>query len=298
MIYRVVETNNTCPLTGLPTGAALESAIDRFLSSDTVDRWILYIRIDQILAINETYGRDEGDAVIQHTAAILSRLTPGTLYRDDGPMFVTVLTGDTSAALALGEEYRSTIFESTEFVEPITVSIALITADEGSTHREIDGIARKRLQNARRRGGNVVSAVSTNDGEDDRSIGTVLIVDPDLDHITVLINEIEARGVNVITTDDGLDALQIVSQFAPDVVITEISVPKIGGFELRSRLRKYEQLSDIAFIVLSHRQTDDLIREAASLQILHYFKKPESALLIAELVSNLIRGNSSSVANR
>lgn len=265
----------------------MTTALASLLASSPTNGWMLFIRVDQIEYINTIYGRDEGDITFRRIGEILLAAAPLPLYRHVGPVFAAMLTGDTARALEVAELYRKSVAESTELVEPFSVSVALLSSDEVDDQDEVFSLAASRLTNARRRGGNTVSAVSHTEDEDDYTSGTVVVIDPEIEMLTVLIREIESRGLTVMTTTDGLEALQLVSQFTPDVIVSEISVPKIGGFELRAKLREFEELGDIPFIILSHRQNDDLIREAAALQIVHYHKKPVSALLIAELVTNL-----------
>jgi CheY-like chemotaxis protein/GGDEF domain-containing protein len=280
-----VNESERCTLTGFPTGNSLDNLIRETPSNG----WAFFIRVDQIEHVNSVYGREEGDATFRRVGEIVSNTAPRPMYRGSGPVFVTTLIGDTADSLALAETLRKRVADSTELIEAMSVSVALVPADEASEVADIYASATRRLENARRRGGNTIAAVAYEGDEDDYTAGTVLIVDPDIEVLTVLIREIESRGITVLTSEDGLEALQIVSQFAPDVVISELSVPKIGGLELRSRLRNLEQIGNVPFVLLSHRQTDDLIREAASLRILHYYRKPVPALLIAELVHNLIR---------
>jgi CheY-like chemotaxis protein/GGDEF domain-containing protein len=268
-------------------GEALSTALASLLVSSPANGWIFFIRADQIEYINTVYGRDEGDTTFRRIGEILAAAAPLQLYRHAGPVFAAMLTGNTAQALETAERFRKSVAESTELVEPFSVSVALLSTDEVDDREEVFSLGVSRLTNARRRGGNTVSAVSHAEEEDAYSSGTVIVIDPEIEMLTVLIREIESRGLTVMTTTDGLEALQMVSQFTPDVIVSEINVPKIGGFELRAKLREFEELGDIPYVILSHRQNDDLIREAAALQIVHYHKKPVSALLIAELVTNL-----------
>ncbi|SIQ27572.1 diguanylate cyclase (GGDEF) domain-containing protein [Alkalispirochaeta americana] len=279
-----------CPTTGLPAGSALEKAIQNLVEHNTSNGWILFIHVDRIEYINTFYTRKEGDETLYRIAQILSRIESSHLYRFAGPIFVMTLTGNTAKALDVAEQLRRAVGDSTELIENLTVSIGLVAADEAESAMKIQDIALDRLKTARRRGGNTICAISHSDEDSEYSSKTVLLVDPESDMLTVLIREIENKGFSVITAQDGLEALQVVSQISPDVIISELTVPKLGGFELRARLRQSEELGAIPFVLLSHRWNDELIREASSLRILHYHQKPLSAVHIAELVKNLAVG--------
>ncbi len=276
--------NERCVLTGLPTGKAFDDVLDTLVSQSREDGWALFIRLDRIEYINLTYGRDEGDETLKSVAETIGHATDVALYRHDGPILVAILHGDTGYVFETAERIRKEIANSSELVEPVSVSIAVISADEGDDRVSVENIAFSRLLNAQRRGGNVVVAVSHVEDDGEGTLGFVLIVDPDVDTLGILIREIESLGLGVLTATDGMEALQLVSQYAPDVIITEINVPKLSGLELRTKMRSISSFGEIPFILISHRQTDELIREAASLGILHYHRKPVRAVLIAELV--------------
>lgn len=288
MLYTEVMDTEYCAITGLPHGPALRLALDELVAGTATGTWLMFIRIDRIEYINSHYGRETGDETLHRVAQILLRTADsGNLHRGAGPLFVLLFTGDSPAALATAERIRKSVAESAELIEPLSVSIALVAGDEADSAETLEDIAESRLQIARRRGGNTVCAVSYADNDSDFSSGVILVVDPDVTALGVLIREIEAKGFTVMTATDGLEALQLISQFAPDVVISELTVPKLSGFELRVRLRQSEELAVIPFVLLSHRWTDALIRQASSLRILHYYQKPVSAVMVAELVKNL-----------
>ncbi len=276
-----------CALTGLPQGAILERALQNLIDQHVSDAWVIFIRVDRIEYINSYHGRDTGDEIIYRISKILGRTEASLLYRYDGPIFVLLFIGNTERAIDLAERLRKAIAESTELVEPVSASLGLVSIDEVESGQEIRDLAMQRLRSARRRGGNAVCAVSYNEADTDQSSGIVLLVDPEADSLGVLIREIETRGFAVLTAYNGIEALQLASQIAPDVIISELSVPKLSGFELLRKLRQSEELGRIAFVLLSHRRNDQLIREAAGLGILHYFQKPTSAVQVAELVRNI-----------
>lgn len=291
MLHFVLDMSDThCELTGLPTGALLDQAITEATTRSPEQAWILFARVDRIEYINTHYSREEGDEVLFRVSRLLTETVPVQLFRYEGPIFAIVTDGDTGHALALAERIRKAVAEFSELIESLTVSIALVGGDEADSAEALEDLALDRLQTARRAGGNTVSAVSAEEETDQYSSGTVLLVDPDAELLTVLIREVEARGYSVITAGDGMEALQQVTQISPDVIISELTVPKIDGLELRARLHRTEQHGSVPFILLAHRRNDQLIREAAALRILHYHQKPTSAVLIAELVHNLAQG--------
>ena len=152
---------------------------------------------------------------------------------------------------------------------------------------DLEAVALSRLRIARQSGGNTVCAASPTSDGGGLAAGTILIVDPEVERLRPLVRELEAGGVSVFTVSDGIEAMQLMNQVVPDVVISEVTVPKLNGFELRERLSRASEFSRIPFVLVSHRKNDDLLRQAASLGIVHYFRKPVSVSELTGLVKNL-----------
>jgi CheY-like chemotaxis protein len=66
---------------------------------------------------------------------------------------------------------------------------------------------------------------------------------------------LEERGYNVESASNGLDALQIVKEVRPDILITDMMMPKMDGTQLITELKKDPQTATIPIIVLAGRQS-------------------------------------------
>ena len=78
----------------------------------------------------------------------------------------------------------------------------------------------------------------------------ILVVDDELSIIKLLRANLEAKGYEVLTALDGFEALQAFEMELPDLVILDIMMPKMDGFEVCRRLREWSQ---IPIIMLSAR---------------------------------------------
>src|SRR5215204_900827 len=56
---------------------------------------------------------------------------------------------------------------------------------------------------------------------------------------------------DVVEAGDGVDALQLMEQQRPDIVVTDLALPVMDGFELVERMRSDERLRDVPVIALS-----------------------------------------------
>jgi DNA-binding NarL/FixJ family response regulator len=79
----------------------------------------------------------------------------------------------------------------------------------------------------------------------------ILVVDDDLTLRRILQNSLEQKGYQVISVGSGKDALAKFSQDVPDIVVSDVSMPEMDGFEFCRQLRSQPSGKLIPFIFLS-----------------------------------------------
>ena len=99
----------------------------------------------------------------------------------------------------------------------------------------------------------------------------ILVVDDELQITRVLRTTLSGYGYNVRTAGDGVEALSVMQQWNPDLVITDLSMPKMGGLEL---CRKIRSQSTVSIIVLSVRGEEEPKVEALDSGADDYVTKP------------------------
>ncbi len=111
---------------------------------------------------------------------------------------------------------------------------------------------------------------------------TVLVVDDDHDIQLLLRLELEAEGYIVVTADNGLEALDLVADSEPDVVLLDIMMPELDGWGVLQRL----VVPKPAVIVISGLATDRAghYRHAVELGALGFVSKPFDSAKLLELV--------------
>ena len=100
---------------------------------------------------------------------------------------------------------------------------------------------------------------------------TVLIVDDEPDALLVLSMALQPLGYDVSTAKDGLDALQVVAQHQPHVIITDITMPMMDGTALCFHLKSDPVSARIPIIVYSALQE---IHPALKEHIERFLRKP------------------------
>ena len=86
-------------------------------------------------------------------------------------------------------------------------------------------------------------------------IRTALVVDDSMLIRHTVCRFLEDRGYTVESATNGLDALQILRGIRPDILITDMMMPKMDGSQLITELKKDAEMSTIPIIVLAGRQS-------------------------------------------
>ncbi len=79
----------------------------------------------------------------------------------------------------------------------------------------------------------------------------ILLVDDSVENRAVLVDLLSAIGFTIIEATNGQEALDIASQFSPDLIIADIAMPVMDGLEMIRRLRQTPKGQDIAIVVSS-----------------------------------------------
>ena len=119
-------------------------------------------------------------------------------------------------------------------------------------------------------------------------VPTVMVVDDSLTVRKITSRLLEREGYNVMTAKDGVDALEQLVETMPDVMLLDIEMPRMDGFELTRNIRGDERLKPLPIIMITSRMADKHRNYAFELGVNEYLGKPynEQDLLgrIKELV--------------
>ena len=110
-------------------------------------------------------------------------------------------------------------------------------------------------------------------------------------HIVRLIQvNLERAGYQVITAFDGPDALKKVENDRPDVIVLDVMMPKMDGFEVLKRLQANPETREIPVIMLTAKAQDaDVFRGWAS-GVSAYLTKPFNPLELITFVRRILSG--------
>jgi chemosensory pili system protein ChpA (sensor histidine kinase/response regulator) len=112
---------------------------------------------------------------------------------------------------------------------------------------------------------------------------TVMVVDDSLTVRRVTQRLLEREGYRVLLAKDGIDALEQMQETQPDLMLVDIEMPRMDGFDLTRHVRGNEATRAIPIIMITSRSADKHRNYALDLGVDAYFGKPfqEDALLAA-----------------
>ncbi len=122
---------------------------------------------------------------------------------------------------------------------------------------------------------------------------SVLIVEDDANSRMVLEMAFHAKGFDTHTAVNGNEALAICQLQPPDLIISDILMPEMDGFEFCRQVKLEEQLRDIPFIFYTATFVEELDRELAlDLGATQFLVKPMDPMEIIQIATNLLRRES------
>jgi CheY-like chemotaxis protein len=117
----------------------------------------------------------------------------------------------------------------------------------------------------------------------------ILVVDDSGDSREILAEFFQLQGHQVRTAADGFEALKMVNEFRPEIVFVDISMPRMDGFELCTRLRSHPLTSDAAVFALTAGLYERQTPSSALAQFDAYLRKPAEFEVIEQLVDTTTR---------
>lgn len=84
----------------------------------------------------------------------------------------------------------------------------------------------------------------------------VLVIEDDLTQQHLLSNLLERVGLTVIAARDGIEALEKVQQFHPNLIILDIVLPRMNGYEVCRRLKSEPETQNIPILMCSAKKED------------------------------------------
>jgi DNA-binding response OmpR family regulator len=101
----------------------------------------------------------------------------------------------------------------------------------------------------------------------------ILLVEDDPFVVDIYTTKLESAGFSVDVAEDGDETLRKLKEKKPDLMILDIVLPNIDGWELLKKIRTDLGLEDLKVVVLSNLSQKDEIHKGLELGVIKYFVK-------------------------
>jgi CheY-like chemotaxis protein len=118
---------------------------------------------------------------------------------------------------------------------------------------------------------------------------TVLIVDDEQSVVDAVSHLLRAAGFGVRTARDGNAAVEEIKRHAPDLVLSDVGMPQLNGFQMCRQLKSDPQTSEVPVVLMSQRSEPADAFWAKQVGALALLRKPiESRKLVEQITEALI----------
>jgi len=115
----------------------------------------------------------------------------------------------------------------------------------------------------------------------------ILVVDDDEGTIRLVTAVLESKGYEVIDAFDGLDALVKIKKDHPDLVVLDVMMPEINGYDVCYQLRFNKDFGKIPIVLLTIRD-QELDKTLGQRVNIEYVPKPLDSKLLLKKVAQLL----------
>ena len=102
----------------------------------------------------------------------------------------------------------------------------------------------------------------------------IMVVDDSLTVRKITSRLLQREGFDVVTAKDGIDALQVLSEQTPDVILLDIEMPRMDGFEFTKTIKADAKHSHVPIIMITSRTAEKHRNLARELGVDLYLGKP------------------------
>lgn len=120
------------------------------------------------------------------------------------------------------------------------------------------------------------------------SEGKILVADDEIHIIHVVAIKLRNNGYEVITAQDGAEAYELACEHKPDIVVSDLQMPIMNGFEFIEKLRANELMADVPVIMLTARSFEIEDEEKQRLKISECLSKPFSPKELLRIVEDVL----------
>jgi CheY-like chemotaxis protein len=117
-------------------------------------------------------------------------------------------------------------------------------------------------------------------------IKSILIVDDSFNNLILLEDLLTEMNYEVILAHNGIEAIEKIHESNPDLILLDVMMPKMGGFEMMEKMNELNM--DIPVIVITAKNTDEERQKAINLGAVEFIVKPVNISEILDTVEKAL----------
>jgi len=117
----------------------------------------------------------------------------------------------------------------------------------------------------------------------------ILVTEDNPLHMKIFVLNLTFKGYRVLEAENGLKGLDLAKRELPDLLLVDLTLPKMEGWEMIRQMKAAPETGEIPVIVVSARRPQDEEHEARALRINHYVSKPFNPEHLMDLVDRTVR---------
>jgi chemosensory pili system protein ChpA (sensor histidine kinase/response regulator) len=126
----------------------------------------------------------------------------------------------------------------------------------------------------------------------------VMVVDDSITVRRVTQRLLERNGMRVLTARDGLDAVSLLQDHVPDIILLDIEMPRMDGYEVAGHVRNDPRLQDVPIIMITSRVGEKHRARAIELGVNDYLGKPYQEAQLLDAIAPLVEQHRSAQGQR
>lgn len=122
----------------------------------------------------------------------------------------------------------------------------------------------------------------------EKKLRKILLVDDEIGFAELLRDLLRMDGYEVEVANDGQEGLDKVEKFTPDIIISDIVMPGLSGFEMFKKVKANPKTAKVPFLFITGFQDDRVLAEARKIGVFGILKKPIDIEQIESRVNELL----------
>lgn len=117
----------------------------------------------------------------------------------------------------------------------------------------------------------------------------ILVIDDERELVKAVEVRLKASGYQMVSAYDGPEGLEKARQVIPDIILLDIVMPTMNGYEVCMELMKDPTTKDIPIVVISASQQSELETKCRELGITHFITKPFETTDLTNMIYEIIK---------